>query len=180
MTRWTMEDVARAVRGNPALQARNPGLLYEGTGPQLGPMLPEVTSPLRASPWWKTRGFASGLEARYVEEVLVPLQEAGEIFGFWYEPWKLKLAPGAYYTPDFLLVYPSARLAFHEVKGFWREAARVRIKVAASTYPFVQFSGVQLRQGVWTYEAFPARERGQHGYDIASRSAGSGNALECE
>lgn len=54
-----------------------------------------------------------------------------------FECFKLRLANGAFYTPDFLVVLSDGTVEVHETKGFFREAARVRLKVAVETYPFV-------------------------------------------
>lgn len=55
----------------------------------------------------------------------------------WYgfEAIKLRLAQGAYYTPDFAVI-EAGRLSFVEVKGFWRDDALVKFKVAAEQFPF--------------------------------------------
>jgi len=41
----------------------------------------------------------------------------------------------------------------HEVKGFWRDDARVKIRVAASLYPF-RFVAVTKTKGGWDIEEF--------------------------
>jgi hypothetical protein len=41
----------------------------------------------------------------------------------------------------------------HEVKGFWQDDARVKIKVAASIYPF-KFIAVKKAKGGWEREEF--------------------------
>lgn len=79
--------------------------------------------------------------------------------GSWieHEPIKLKLARGAWFTPDYCVTTRPA-LIFYEVKGFWREAARVRIKVAARLYPWAKFIAVRKRKkkdgGGWEEELF--------------------------
>jgi len=42
----------------------------------------------------------------------------------------------------------------HETKGHWREAARVRIKVAADLYPWFKFVAVKWDKKQWVYEDF--------------------------
>jgi hypothetical protein len=74
-------------------------------------------------------------EARRAQELEVK-RRAGEIAGWWYEALTLKLADDTRYTPDFLVQYPSGQLELEEVKGFLREDAAVKIKVAAKLYPF--------------------------------------------
>src|SRR5688572_6464228 len=70
------------------------------------------------------------LEERYAC-VLQSELLAGRIKAWAYEAEKLRLADGAWYTPDFRVVMPTDEVCFHEAKGFFREAARVRLKVAA-------------------------------------------------
>ena len=76
---------------------------------------------------------------------------AGAIIAWEFEPIKLKLARKTFYTPDFLVVEPE-RFIFYEVKGFWRDDARVKIKVAAKLYPYFSFIAVQLKRREWVYE----------------------------
>lgn len=52
----------------------------------------------------------------------------------------LKLANGVRYTPDFVVKRPHAEhLIAYEVKGFMRDDAAVKIKVAARAYPWINF-----------------------------------------
>lgn len=93
------------------------------------------------------------LEAAYWSDLAL-LKAAGEIQDFWFEAVKLRLGDGAFYRPDFMVVNKLGEIEMHECKGgFWREAARVRIKVAAGMYPF-RFCAVQRKQGAWSYEEF--------------------------
>jgi hypothetical protein len=78
---------------------------------------------------------------------------AGEILEFGYERIKLRLADKTFYTPDFDVVLADGTLEMHEVKGFWEEDARVKIKVAAAIYPF-RFVGVQKAAEGWKFEEF--------------------------
>jgi hypothetical protein len=72
-----------------------------------------------------------------------------------FEAVKLRLATGAWYTCDMWVVYADGREEMHEVKGFWREAARVRIKVAAKEYGWRwTFRAVQREPGGWKVETF--------------------------
>ncbi|EPC3803834.1 DUF1064 domain-containing protein [Enterobacter ludwigii] len=56
----------------------------------------------------------------------------------WYkfEGIKLRLADNTFYTPDFAVMLTTGEMELHEVKGFWTDDARVKIKVAADMYPF--------------------------------------------
>ncbi len=70
-----------------------------------------------------------------------------------FEAVRLRLAGGAWFKPDFLVNIGCA-YEFHEVKGFWREAARVRIKVAAELFPWFRFVAVRRVKGEWITEEF--------------------------
>jgi len=69
-----------------------------------------------------------------------------------HEPIKLKLGKGAWYTPDFGVVEKDSSFTFYETKGsFFREAAKVRLKVARSTYPFFNFVVARKTKGTWVF-----------------------------
>jgi hypothetical protein len=75
---------------------------------------------------WETE-YAQILELR---------KRTGEIEWWKFEGMTLRLADGARFTPDFAVKFTVAGLQFHEVKGFMREAAFVRLKVAREMFPF--------------------------------------------
>ena len=69
----------------------------------------------------------------------------------------LKLANGVRYTPDFVSVIPSgngraAIVTAYEVKGFMRDDAAVKLKVAARAYPWIQFNLVTRDGAGWKIE----------------------------
>jgi len=74
-------------------------------------------------------------EARY-SGYLELLRVAGAIRWWGYESIKLRLANRTYYTPDFTVIRADGHIEFHEVKGFLREDANVKFKVAAEQFPF--------------------------------------------
>lgn len=76
-------------------------------------------------------------EAEYARE-LEALKYNGEIEGYVYEPMKLRLADKTTYTPDFLVIHLT-HFEFHEVKGFERDDAIVKFKVAAEMFPWFRF-----------------------------------------
>jgi hypothetical protein len=80
-------------------------------------------------------------------------KRAGEILDYRFEPLKLRLAPNTFYTPDFLVITP-AQAEIHEVKGFWEDDARVKIKVAAESFPWFQFVAVMRKGSMWDIERF--------------------------
>lgn len=84
-------------------------------------------------------------------------KHAGEITWYKFEGMKFRLADKSMYTPDFNVLLSSGQLECHEVKGFWRDDARLKIKVAASMYP-IKFIAVTKRMqkhgGGWSVEEF--------------------------
>jgi len=81
---------------------------------------------------------------RRFAEVLAGARARGQLVAYWREPIKLRLAGRTSYTPDFGVwmhhhgaIGPT--LALVEIKGFLRDDAAVKIKVAASLYPCFRF-----------------------------------------
>lgn len=67
----------------------------------------------------------------------------------------LKLAADCRYTPDFFAIKRDGTLWAYEVKGFWRDDARVKVKVAARSFPWVRFVAVSKKgKHDWTTEDF--------------------------
>ena len=78
-------------------------------------------------------------------------KKSGEITDYRFEAVTLRLTPKTTYTPDFLVV--TDHITLYEVKGFRRDDAMVKLKVAAEMFPFFEFILVtQDRQG-WKYTA---------------------------
>lgn len=97
--------------------------------------------------------YANQLERDYAS-LLGARKQAGDILDWKYQPLRLLLAYKTSYTPDFVVVTRESRLACHEVKGFWREDARVKIKVAARLFPWFSFCACQrkTKKAGWTFE----------------------------
>ncbi|GGO89088.1 hypothetical protein GCM10011348_46020 [Marinobacterium nitratireducens] len=94
-------------------------------------------------------------EARYQSEVLEPAVAAGTYRSARFEAVKLRLADRTFYTPDFQVVNDeTGEIELHEVKGYWEDDARVKIKVAAAQFPEFRFIAVQHKKGEWIREAF--------------------------
>jgi hypothetical protein len=81
-----------------------------------------------------SRGKANKSEQRYAAHLEL-LKRAGEVLWYDYEPMRFRLAGSTFYCPDFIVMRADQSLEAHEIKGFWQEAARVRIKVAADKFP---------------------------------------------
>jgi hypothetical protein len=52
-----------------------------------------------------------------------------------FETIRIELAHRCWYTPDFTAFKPGEKITFFEVKGFWEDDARVKVKVAARLLP---------------------------------------------
>lgn len=98
------------------------------------------------------RGRLNKTETRYSQRLDADVKD-GRISRWRFEGVTLRLADGARFTPDFF-VTPAGlndRLELHEVKGgFIREAAMVRLKVAAELFPEFEFILAQWKRGEWT------------------------------
>jgi hypothetical protein len=101
-------------------------------------------------------GERNRTEAAYEAHLMLRLH-AGEIAWFKFEGIKLRLADNTFYTPDFAVMLTDDTIEIHEVKGYWEDDARVKIKVAADLYPF-RFIAVtaeaKKRGGGWKVEEF--------------------------
>lgn len=84
-------------------------------------------------------------------------KQAGEIVWYRFEGIKFRLADNTFYTPDFAVMLAGGALEAHEVKGFWQDDARAKIKIAADLYPW-RFIAVQALAkkagGGWKVEDF--------------------------
>jgi hypothetical protein len=117
---------------------------------EYGIAVPPAKGPRRVA------GQMNRTEAAY-SELLEARRLAGEIRAWWFEAVTLKLAHDCRYTPDFLVQLADGALECHECKGFWRDDARVKIKVAADKFPFRFVAVKKLRKkdgGGWQEEEF--------------------------
>ena len=84
-------------------------------------------------------GEMNKTEAKYAEH-LKQLQQNGDICWWKFESIKLRLADNCFYTPDFFVMLNDGTMEMHEVKGakiIFQDDAKVKVKVAAETFPFV-------------------------------------------
>lgn len=101
-------------------------------------------------------GTQNGTEAEYAR-VLESRRQAGEIAWYAFEGVTFKLAADTRYTPDFAVMLADGRMEMHEVKGFWRDDAKIKIKVAAEMFPFrfVALKKISKKSGGgWDVEEF--------------------------
>jgi hypothetical protein len=92
-------------------------------------------------------GRMNGLEANYAANFLAHKPH-------FFEAVTLKLAHDTRYTPDFMVMESDGTITFIECKGFWREDAKVKIKVAAEMYPMFRFRAVRYSKKMWHVERF--------------------------
>lgn len=101
-------------------------------------------------------GQMNRTEAAYAT-TLEAARNAQEIVWYAFEGVTLKLADGCRYTPDFAVLRADGVMEMHEVKGYWTDDARVKVKVAAEKFPFV-FKAVYKQPkkdgGGWRIEEF--------------------------
>lgn len=114
-----------------------------------------MSKPMYALGRLKT-GVMNKTEAAY-DAHLAGLQHTGQIQWRKFEGLKLRLADNTFYTPDFAVMAADGVIECHEVKGFWLDDAKAKIKVAADMYPF-RFIAVRVKAkkhgGGWEVEAF--------------------------
>ena len=106
----------------------------------------------------RSRGRAPSMKMNRLEtaysEQLEYRRFQREILWWRFDSMKLRLAKDTFYETDFVLMTADTMIEVHEVKGHWEDDARVKVKVAASMFPF-KFVGVQ-RNGKdgWIFEEF--------------------------
>lgn len=80
-------------------------------------------------------GQMNKLETEYAQYLDLCKIE-NRIVYWWFEPLKLRIGKACYYTPDFMVQMADDTIEMREVKGFWEDDARVKIKAVAERYPF--------------------------------------------
>lgn len=90
--------------------------------------------------------------AQYLEAI----KRLGQIHEYLFEPITLRLAKRTSYTPDFYVVQPDGEQIFYEVKGYFMDDAKVKVKVAREKFPFFRFVIVRKKAkkdgGGWDFE----------------------------
>ncbi len=88
-------------------------------------------------------------EQRYAGQ-LEMMKRSGQILDYCFESMKFQVGDGAWYKPDFLVVFTD-RFELHEIKGgFIRTPAMVRFKIAMMLYPWFKWRMVQWKDNKWT------------------------------
>jgi hypothetical protein len=99
-------------------------------------------------------GEMNKTEKRYAEH-LEAEKQAGEILWYAFEAIKLKLADRTYLTVDFFVLRKDGSLEAHDCKGakaIVTDDARVKMKVAASMFPWPFFFAYPVKGGGWQVE----------------------------
>lgn len=147
--RWQLSDVQQLVKRGRAAQSAADAIIGK-------PRLPSRVEQVYATRGGVTadhRRSMNKLEQRYAAHL--ELERLAGVWLWWeFEPITLKLAHDTRYTPDFALLDPGGHLVLHETKGFWRDDARVKIKVAARLFPFFRFTAVEWQRKAqhWTFK----------------------------
>ncbi len=81
---------------------------------------------------------------------LEQLKHVGDVLWYKFEGIKLRLADNTFLTIDFPVLSATGILEMREVKGFLRDDANVKLKVAASMYPF-KFILVRRKKSGWVH-----------------------------
>jgi len=95
----------------------------------------------------KKPGKMNKTEALYAS-ILELQKRAGDIVDYAYESVKFRLANGTWYTPDFFVVRKD-HFEVIEIKGFLRDDAAVKFKVAAEQYPWIKWRMIRRRGQQW-------------------------------
>lgn len=99
-------------------------------------------------------GQMNKTEAAYARHLEL-LKRAGEISYYSFDSVNLRLADNTFYKPDFLVMKSNGNLEIHEVKGFWQDDAKVKIKVAADRFPFKFIAVTKQKKGDgWNVQEF--------------------------
>lgn len=95
------------------------------------------------------------LERRYAS-YLDGLKLGGVIRDYHFESVRFRLANKTWLLPDFFVAMPDGSIEVHECKGYWRDDARVKLKVAAEKYPYLRWVAVKMFAGRWEFEVMPS------------------------
>jgi len=100
-------------------------------------------------------GEKNQTEQRFEDEVLRPGMMTGDFLWYRFEGVKLRLADNTFLTVDYAVLPKDGVLTMIDVKGgpgVFMEDARVKMRVAADTYPFVfQMAWPEKGRG-WTFK----------------------------
>lgn len=151
-SRWTAADVAAT--GLPVSRTSPSGLARASTCahaplPTRAPACGQVRARPRPQAPTRTRARTPNRwEQSYYDDVLAPRIAAGEILAAHYEALTLRIGR-CRYTADWCVQLADGRVELHEVKGFMREAARVRMSAVTEMYPALRLVVATGGPGKW-------------------------------
>ena len=102
------------------------------------------------------QGAMNKTESAYAD-YLEKQKQQGIYLWYKFEGIKFRLADNTFYTPDFAVMCHDGQIEIHEVKGYWMDDAKVKIKIAADMYPFLfkAIKAIPKKQGGgWSIELF--------------------------
>lgn len=133
---------------NESLRRRNPHLYP----PAQGPTAREIDHARKVSmgiPSTMVRQSSKGLN-KTEAAFLMLLQATNKDAFITQQAITFRLANGLRYTPDFVLFHPiGGTVDAFEVKGFMRDDAAAKIKMAATVYPFIKWTLAWKKNGLW-------------------------------
>jgi hypothetical protein len=118
----------------------------------LGPTQTKTLGAVQSAPKAKGSLKPSGPVLNKTEAKFRDCLQAQGLPWFGVQCWTLRLGDDCRYTPDFWAMNQYGHITAYEVKGFWRDDARVKIKAAAAQYPMFDFIAAQLVKGEWKLE----------------------------
>ena len=103
----------------------------------------------------RTLGQMNRYEREY-SLLLDGLKAEGKVLWWAFDAIKLRLAELTFYTPDFIIMLADGEIEIHDVKGgFIEDDAIVKVKVAATLFPFPFVVAQKKRKAdPWTYRRF--------------------------
>lgn len=127
-----------------------------GFGPE-HPDHPSRRQPKRKVP--KVNALGQNKTESDFDRLLADLKHAGRIKDFRFEPVKIRLAGQTSLRIDFLVLRRDRTVAAVEIKGYWREDAKVKTKVAPEVCPFFDYY-VAFRDGLRGWDVRPVDRKG--------------------
>jgi len=105
--------------------------------------VPELPGPLDVDD-----RYANNWERQYGEVHLEQRRHLKEIRDWEYEAVKFRIAKKTYFTPDFMVI-GLQWIEFHDVKGFLRDDAAVKIKACRELFPWFKWAYAKKEKGIW-------------------------------
>lgn len=118
------------------------------------PTAPGLTKPDKPRIRQRTKPLLNGLETRFLNFMRPQLQHGEVILA---QAVTLKIANGSRLTPDFAIINQrkdhGIGVAMWEVKGPYAfEDSLIKLKVAASLYPFFSWTLASYKHGTWIFQ----------------------------